>query len=371
MKPDVIAWLNSNLTDQDLADLMTARAKPVEPPPQPDPQPSQPPDRGGFVRVAGVKHEYSTISPFNADGKAMLLFHPGGAVGVHFSDGRFHRMLPSIVHHSAQPRWDRKEPTVFYFLVNNELRRFDIGKPWDTAAVSTVKKFSEYPNINGMGEADISQDGDHFALCSGRECFVYNFRQDRKTKVFTMPWAFNNLYLSPNNNLIVTGPDGVYIFDTKLRRLINAKGGGHMDVGRDSNGDEILVITNSNELPVTLAAFQNAIVKIRLADGKQTGLLSLDWDLAVHISLPDQKGWAMVSTFDPNKVTSDKPFGGEILQVSLDGPNKVKSLGKHGSRVPEGRTREERYDLQPKASVSHDGSRYCYDANGETVIGVL
>src|SRR6185436_18276516 len=103
---------------------------------------------------------------------------------------------------------------------------------------------------------------------------------------------------------------------------------------RDTNGDEVLIWTNSadsNPIPNC----QNGIVKIRLADASQKCLLPLDWSLAVHVSAPDNNGWAFVEAYNPSDIipptTGWKPYTGEFIQVKLDG-TEVRRLAHHRSR---------------------------------------
>jgi hypothetical protein len=99
-------------------------------------------------------------------------------------------------------------------------------------------------------------------------------------------------------------------------------------------------------------------VKIRLSDGAQTCLLSLDWSLAVHIS-GSENGWAVVSTYAPADPRPDgtwPPFTNEILRLRLDG-SEITRLAHHRSRPYND------YNYAPKAALSRDGSRVVYGSN--------
>src|SRR6201999_3447481 len=115
--------------------------------------------------------------------------------------------------------------------------------------------------------------------------------------------------------------NGIEFFDRKMQFQHQvARAGGHMDVTSDTNGDEILLWTNSAD-PAPICS--NAIVKIRLADANQTCLISVDWNLAVHVSAPDTGGWFFMETYAPVDPAPEsaawKPYMNEILQVKLDG----------------------------------------------------
>lgn len=314
--------------------------------------------------VKGYTHEYSSVCPFNCDNTALLLQKPGGEVWIFYADGAGGWALPSPINHASQCRWDRKNPRRLYYIYLNELRWFDTG---DFANWGIVRKFSEFPNVSGMGESDISQDGDHFVLCSGRNIFVYEVSTDRKLLEAGWPSPFTDLYVTPDNNILVSEPDGVYLrAGTVISKGRLTPKRGHMDVTRDSNGDECLIWANADEKD-HLAGFPNGIIKIRLADGTQTGLLSLGWSpkggpesMACHISCQDN-GPALVSTYGKDP---DVQYSNELLLVALDGSGLQHYFGKHGSDASD-------YSGQPKASVSHDGSRFVYTANGDAHIQVI
>ena len=100
-----------------------------------------------------------------------------------------------------------------------------------------------------------------------------------------------------------------------------------------------------------LAICPNGVVKVRLADGQQTCLLSLDWSLAAHVSGPDGNGWVIVSTYapaDPGPLSGWRPYTNEILQVKLNG-TETRRLLQHRSRPFNS------YYFEPRAAVSRDG----------------
>lgn len=344
--------LSGILTDTEWKYIVDARkGHPVAPAPEPPPAP------GIRKLVGGVTHEYSTMYPGNLDHRAILLQHPGGFYGLHFADGTLFKMLPAQVNHSSQPRWSRKKPTVFRYLYLNELREFDVAND----STVTIRKFKEFPSINGMGESDTSEDDDHLVLCSGQDVFVYEISTDKIMADFVAQSMFNNLYVDSQNRPIVGfNKSGVQIFDNgKLRPVAAVLG--HMDVSSDVSGNPVMVWANSaddtgKDRNAALANCKNGIVKIDLNTGKQTCLAEIDWSLACHISLPDRASFALVTTYDGKG-------GGDILKVLLDGSGTT-SLAKHGSMA-------NTYETQPKASVSPDGTRYIYDSNGDVFIGTL
>src|SRR2546425_11792102 len=116
-----------------------------------------------------INNEYSTMSPWS-EGNAHLLLVHHSYFALYDGQGRYVKDLPLDVNSSSQPRWSRGSPDVFYYLRGNALLSYDVGT--DTRAI--VRVFGEYTAISGLGESDISEDGDHFVLVGdGRDVFVY------------------------------------------------------------------------------------------------------------------------------------------------------------------------------------------------------
>lgn len=315
---------------------------------------------GGLTTVST---EYSTASPFNRDNSRLILQH-NSYFGLYDGNGTYQQDLPFAVNVSTEPRWSRTDSNVLFYVGGNSLMRLDVA----SGASSVVRTFSEYGSINGMGESDISPDGDHFVFAGdNRFVFVYEMSSGSKGQVLdTAGQAFNQLYIASNNSVaigwIANGASryqGVELFDRNMnfqRQLTHAIG--HMHLTRDTNGDDVLIWNNSNDAqPI---ACQNGIVKVRLANAQQTCLLQLDWNLAVHITAPDGNGWAFVETYAPSnpfpQSSAWAPYTNEILHVKLDG-SETRRLVHHRSRPFDS------YVYQPKVTVSRDGTKVAFTSN--------
>src|SRR5437773_3135942 len=317
-------------------------------------------DQGGNLTF--ITDEYSTMTPFNRDNSRILLVHQS-YFGLYDGSGTLLKNLSIEVNASSEPRWSRFDTNLFYYKYGNQLRQYNVA----TDAISLVHTFSEYSSISGKGESDICFDGNHFVFAgNNRYVFVYELSTDTKGPVFDAgSRAFDSLYITPNDNVSITWLtagtsryNGVELFDRNMNFLRQlTRSGGHMDYTRDSNGDEVLVWTNSND-PSPIC--DNGIVKVRLSDGSQTCLVSLDWSLAVHISAPDNNGWAFVETYAPSDpipgTSAWKPYTNELLRVKLDG-SQVERLAHHRSRPFND------YDYEPRRSTSRDGSMILYASN--------
>ena len=317
---------------------------------------------GGYL--TWIADEYSTMSPFNSDNSKILLVHQS-YFGLYDGTGFYIQDLPLEINSSSEPRWSRRDNHTIYYIHNNQIKTYDIS----SGVSLIVHTFSEYSAISGMGKSDISYDGDHFVFAGNRRyVFVYQISTGTKSPVFDTGGAgFDSIYITPRNNVIIswlrsgTGRNtGQELFDGNmnfLRQVGHADG--HKDVTLDTNGDEVLVWTNSND-PQPIC--NNGIVKIRLSDGTQTCLAMLDWSLAVHISAPDSAGFVYVETYAPSNPSPSTigwvAYTNELLQIKLDG-SQVLRLAHHRSRPYQANT----YNWQPKMSTSRDGSRVVYTSD--------
>jgi hypothetical protein len=319
-------------------------------------------DQGGYL--TWIENEYSTMSAFNSDNSRFILVHQS-YFGLYDGDGTYLYDLPLEINSSSEPRWSRADNATLYYHFVNQLKSYNVT----TGASSVVHTFSEYSAISGNGEMDISLDGDHFVYAGdNRYIFVYQISQDKKLGVYDAGGQeFDSMYITPNNNVIVSWlvsgtarKTGQELFDSTMTFLRQVgRADGHKHVTRDTNGDEVLIWTNSND-PTPIANCQNGIVKIRLADATQTCLLQLDWSLAVHISAPDGNGSAFVDTEAPGNPAPGTsgwvPYTNELLQVKLDGSGTTR-LAHHRSRPVNS------YLWQPKLDVSRDGTRLLFAGN--------
>ena len=316
----------------------------------------------GTAGLPFVMTEYSTMTPFNQGNSRLILQH-GSYFGLYDGAGTLIRLLPAEISAMSEPRWSRQDPAVLYFLSGNRLMRHDVN----SAATSVVHTFAGYAAISGKGESDICFDGDHFVFVGdNREIFVYEISSGSKGGVLsTGGRGIDSVHITPDDNVTVTWLqagtaryNGIELFNRNmqfLRQLTRA--GGHMDVSRDSNGDEVLLWANAAD-PVPVC--NNGVVKVRLSDASQTCLISLDWSLALNVSAADDSGWAYVATYAPGDPSPEssawQAYTNEILQVALDG-SVVRRLAHHRSRPFND------YNYTPRLSVSRDGTRLVFSSN--------
>ncbi|MGE0454786.1 MAG: hypothetical protein AB7O37_10230 [Vicinamibacteria bacterium] len=315
--------------------------------------------------LTAIVHEYATMRPFNSDASRLLLIHQS-YFALYDGSGRFLRDLPPGEFHArSEPRWSRSDPDLLYYVNGNRLKSYDVA----SATARVVAEFNEYAEVSGHGESDLSADGRHLVLAGdGRYVFVAELRADgsasRGPVLDTGGRGFDQLQVTPDNNVLIgwyerggSRYQGVELFDGALRfsRQV-ARATGHMDVRRDLDGQEVLLIANAAD-PAPIC--DNGVVKVRLADGQESCLVRFDWRLALHVSAPEAGDFFFVSTHDaadPSPGEGWRAFTNEILQVALDG-SEVRRLAHHRSRPSNA------YWWTPRVSASADGRRLVFSSN--------
>lgn len=334
----------------------------------------------------GVHHEYETISPFNRGNTRLLLWREGGSFYVADLNGNVIMSEAELaLGKQPEPRWSTTDANVFYYHQDNNLFRYDLA----TKQKTTLRTFTQYDTIAfGISNGELSDDGDNLLILGRKasQSFLGVYRLSNNT-LGTMLETTNLgsivlTDLTPSNNVIVRWAaqgegryKGFELFDRNMNFLrqiyrYNARG----DVGRDLNGDEILLVTADNDAQPATGCESNGIQKIRLSDGQKSCLLPLFFGAEVSVSINNGLNnalghpWALISTTDLNgtanpndSLPSDwqsrwKPRNNELLLVKLDGSER-RRLAHHRSRV------NGDYWWQPRASISRDGRFALFDSN--------
>lgn len=304
---------------------------------------------------AWVGNEYSSIDPFSLDCKHLLLVH-NDHFELYSGEGQWLSRLSPVLSASCEPRWSRTNPYLIYYLSGNELREFDVR----TDNSELVRRFAGSQTVKGRGESDVSEDGDHLVLSDEKgQVWLYNLRTDQVSDGCAYGQPFNSLYITPDNNVLIGTPDkGVSILNNAKQIAPTIS---HMDVGRDQDGREVLIRTNSADTQ-PLPNCPNGIEKVDIRTGERRCLSPIEWTYAVHISCPAKTDWCIVSTYSP---TNAKPS--QILRVNYSGGAQVLcDTGSVMIKTDDGIA----YNPQPKAAVSRDGSRVVFSSNhGDTSRG--
>ena len=313
----------------------------------------------GFLNT--VRPEYPTVCPWSL-GNAWLTLQNGSYFGLYTGAGVYVSDLPFTISASSEPRWSRLYPNILYFHLagGNALLSYNVA----TGQTETVRTFSEYSQISGGGESDTAGVGDFLVLAGdGKEAFVYDVVRDAKSIAVAIGPAFDSLYIAPDASKFTITEAGVineYLTATGAALALPlCQSGSHMDVAGFS-GRQFLVRTNSND-PKPLAGFPNAIELVDLAGGGATGLLSLPWSLAVHVSASDA-GLAAVETYSALGAAWDV-FSNEILAISLDGSTTTRAAH-HRSAVAG-------YASMPLTALRRDGAFAVFGSNWGKASGAM
>jgi hypothetical protein len=314
----------------------------------------------GFLNT--IRPEYPTVCPWSLGFQWLILQH-NSYFGLYTGEGTYVSDLPFSISASSEPRWSRSQPNVLYFHKpgGNQLLSYDVAR----GVTSILRTFSEYSAISGGGEMDTAGMGDFLVLAGdGKEAFVYNVAADTKSPVVPIGPSWDSLYIAPDASRFTITETGVineYLTATgaALPPVPLCQSGSHMDVAALAGG-QYLVRTNSNDRN-PLAGFPNAIELVNLAGGAETGLLSLPWSLAVHVSASDA-GLAAVETYAAIGAGWDV-FTNEILGISLDGST-TRRLAHHRSAVAG-------YASMPLTTVRRDGAFAVFGSNWGNASGAM
>jgi hypothetical protein len=399
------------------------------------------PDRAGCkirrltdAAAAGIvparyHHEYSNMSPFNSL-STLILLHDAGYLytsshNSFFVVDRFGNVLRTAaevqVDMNGDPRWSIDDPyRIYYHTISqspNKVMWYDVlSGTRDVVYTGTGSVNLDFAG----GEGDISADGNFMVLHVGTVLMKEFHRLDLDTgspgpalhgtlmqssAIEDSCMKYNWCDMTPVMNDIVcrfdpasgcSNPTRYELFNGLTGELIQpiTGAGGHADLGRDLNGDEIMVMANDSDS--TLSACYPGIFKINIRTLQRTCLLDYGhavpppggsgpftgwWGKGSHVSINNVGGhpWALVSNYDfktPPEVDTREfnpalpadweqrwgKYFNEMLLVKLDG-SQVLRLAHH-------RSREDGYFTTPRAALSRDGKYVLFDSNYALQTGV-
>lgn len=308
------------------------------------------------THFAAAVTEYPTVNCFNCDNTKVLLVKGGDHFGLYqVSDGALLNDLYFIAA-SSEPRWDLHDSDLLFFHDpgGSALKSLNVA----TGEVLEIRPFHGAITF-GRGEGDLIEDRLPIVV-DGRYVSVYNVKTGYETSTFDAIRQFDSVYAVSAGFAISWDENGagmyqgIELYDDSgqfVRQLTNA--GGHHDICLAIDGSPLMLWTSSDERPDTIPDCPNAIRKVDIETGKQACLLSLEWQIAVHISCPDQAGWCLVECYQAPDAAWGQ-YSGELLRVWFNG--KVDRIAHHRSTV-------DSYASQPKAVVSRDGTIVAFTSN--------
>lgn len=306
----------------------------------------------------GVPHclnRYATVSPFNQDrSKVLILEVANFALYDRLTRQRIGQLL--FLGDEHEPLWSKTDPDLFYYHVDCRIRSFRLS----TGDFTDL--FTGDSELTFKGEGDIQ--GGRIAVLADGYVFLVDVDTGHSSPAFdTGGRPFDSLYATPDGNCLISwgvrGPEryqGVELYDRDMRFVRQLTTFfGHKDVTRDTDGSEVMVITDNAT---------NAVMKVPMSGAPPTEILPpLDWSLAVNISCADS-GDVLVSTYGDR---NDVERANALLMVPLT-PGPVRQIALHNSVGTIGGTIEH-YDRQPKGALNKSGEGILFNSNAGVLNG--
>jgi hypothetical protein len=310
-----------------------------------------------------ITHMYAKNQPWNCDGTLLMLdyIYPCPVL-----DGNTYARLRQISQPS-QAIWSHSDPLTTFGRNGNKV----VSCNMSTGATTTLATLSAYSAISiGDGEGNLDNADKWMALyctTTGGAKQVAIFDMTSKTITATLAVTsptFNNCAMSQSGNFVVVqwgtsgsgSQQGIEIYNRSLvfQRQIHTSGGGHFDLGYDTSGNEVIVITNEAN---------RALIMRRLDTGATTTLLGttlMGYNIHVSCRNTNRPGWAVISEFTGNP---DQHFAytQDVFAVQLDptatGNAPVQRFAQtyHSDDVLPAA-----YERQAHAAVSPDGSKVIF-----------
>lgn len=319
--------------------------------------------------------EYASSALTNAD-ETYVRINGNGAHLFSLPELNYVRQVPMSSSSPSDYWWDVTDPSLLYAAPGNRIEAYDVS----TDRKTVVHTFAQFGNVSGMGESNLSHDGNRLALRGRRpvsgppQLLIYEFSSNSviaSLDIPTIPGFFDGS-ISPSGDRVIihTFPERgrggiveVWDIDEEAGRLTQRyalpRGAGHNDSSFGPDGKEYLIMMES--------WFSNTLYRYDLDDGTRATLHHFGWDngqspIALHLSTNSMHndGWIYVSTYvgngsDPDPEEHWIPYQGEIFRMKWD--------GSVIERLAHNRTKAVAYWNQPRASVSVSGRYLFWSSN--------
>jgi hypothetical protein len=241
--------------------------------------------------------------------------------------------------------------------------------------IHPIRVFSAYTHVSlGEYEGNLSND-DNYAVFQAKTStdnwvFVYDMAKDSIiSRISTGSIYPNNVEMSQSGAYVAIEWDvdgsgsqqgiGIYRRDLTFVRNVGSCGGCHFDLGYDTQGNEVAVLTDNDH-------GSRAIIAVRLDNGARTTLLTdsqMSWYIHVSCRAINRPGWAYLTEFaDPNTQTT-KPNYQLAFGVRIDGSGTVERFAHvHHSSIVD-------YDRSPFGVPNRDGSKMMFRSDWENGSG--
>jgi hypothetical protein len=318
-------------------------------------------------RQRRIRHYYSKMNPFNADGTRAVMTGSTGRTFLY--DTATWEPIDTLHVGSSDPeiQWHPTDPNLFYYMGFSGHSRnvrgmylYDIG----LGKGELLHDFREYDSARGQLEGNMDKAGRFYALVGKRKgeavaAFVYDVAHDRVSRRIPVKGRMVTdwISVSPSGKYVVMmGKDRSRIYDIDMNHLRDLPAGsfGHGDICQLSDGREALVYDGAD-----YQLNHNRNINITdLATGKTTIGVRIGWSSTPHVSCRnlDLPGWALISTQGPDRRYPNHDF--EIFWLKLDGSGEVRRVAHHHSDRHKGG-----YFSEQHAVSNRDGSKIIFASN--------
>jgi hypothetical protein len=328
----------------------------------------------------GIQNEYSRADPENCDGTMVVLRGNTAAWYLYRPDtGQVVTSLDQVFHDCSQepePRWDDKDPDVFYFLCGPELRRYDVGSKQTATLHDFSKDVPGTVSITTGSEGDASMDRRQwfFMAVDGDWNFLalvsYDLRQDKVIGIKSSGFAdkIDGVSSDMSGTHAVVGYSElldveVLSADLETSTRLAEGSNGHCDLAVLPGGTDVLVYQNIRN---------DYICMSDLATGTETRLLRIPFDvnadIGLHISGNSVRtpGWVLVSTYgarQPPEGEEHSWMDEQLFMLELTSSPRVWRLAHTHCYTSDEAEGEKVYYAEAFASITRSGHRVYFGSN--------
>jgi hypothetical protein len=336
-------------------------------------------DEDGY-QGPGIQNEYSRSDPENCDGTIIVMRSNTAAWYLYRPDtGEVLASLDDVFHDCTaepEPRWDHKDPNVFYFVCGPELRRYDIASKESTTLHDFSKEVPGTMAVHTGSEGDASMDRRQWFFMAVDDdwkmlaLISYDLEKDKviALKKGGFPDKVNGVSSDMSGRHALVGYDelleaDVFSVDLKTSRRLSDGSNGHCDLALLPDGRDVLVYQNIRN---------DYICMSDLETGEETQILRIpfevNWDIGLHISGNSYKtpGWVLVSTYGAREAPEEDTHSWmdtQLFMLELVPSPRVWRLAHTHCYTSEEATGEKVYYAEAFATITASGRRVYFGSN--------
>jgi len=315
-----------------------------------------------------IAHHYAKDQPWNADGSLIMLSGWPSAI----LDGETYEFLRWVMPPGEHHTWSNVDPKIIYGIQQpNSWVKVDAV----SGEATVIRTFSEYTTVSyGSWEGNLSNDDHYVALqcktSTDNWVVLYDLLNDEVVSRMSIGaiWP-NNVAMSQSGKFVAVqwniegsgDRQGIDLFthDMEFVRKVGTCKGCHYDLGYDTEGHEVAVMTD-------IDGNSRAIVAVRFDNGQRTILLKdsqMSWYIHVSCRNVDRPGWAYLTEFANKNTQVEKPNYQLAFAVKIDDSGAVERFAHvhHSATVA--------YERSPFGVPNRDGSKMMFRSDWENGSG--